>query len=188
MQCAKGVGDVSRAHLCGVLVPCNRPQALPSGVVPRLDELPCPSVELGATLLKGGGSDAAFWFRQFNDSAPLPWRSDGGVWRVACGVLCVVCCVLLCCVFHVVLSVVGAGQFSHLWEKARGKWSDWAGKGPPCLGAPCTAHSASAASKVMTSSNSRHHCRTSGWEPLDGFAIAASLDSCSRRLNPVLAL
>ena len=56
-----------------------------------------PSVELGATLLKGGGSDAAFWFRQSNDSAPLPWRSDGGVWRVACGVLCVVCCVLLCC-------------------------------------------------------------------------------------------
>ena len=56
-----------------------------------------------------------------------------------CGVLCV----LLCCVFHVVLSVVGAGQFSQMWEKARGKWSDWAGRGLPCLGAPCTARSAS---------------------------------------------
>ena len=57
--------------------------SLSSGVVPRLDEMPCPSVgtrllqQAGATLLKCDGSDAAFRFRQSNDSAPLPQRSDG---------------------------------------------------------------------------------------------------------------
>ena len=98
---------------------------------------------------------------------------------------------LLCAVFNAV-SFSGRGRSvqSHKGERAQGRLVRLGRQGAlPCQGAPCTARSASPASKARTDSSSRHHCRTERvGEPLDGFAIAASHDCCSRRLSPVLAM
>ena len=104
--------------------------------------------------------------------------------------LCDVCCVLcavwcVCAVFFAVLSVVSACQFSHTGEEGKGARQTGQTKAPS-LG---VAVHGSQCLGCFEGQDSRHHCRTRRvGEPLDGFAIAASHDSCSRRLSPVLAM